>query len=452
MHAIRRRQASLYIYTPPLSTHHSVVHLSFSPCRTVSPPENRQCVCASSSKTDTLNINFSLFIYISLSGLSSIPHISLCQKAQLVGTWSVCVCFLAGGTRRGRQSAGCASSGGGSTASSSPSAASAVATGAAATTSSSIPGCTAAGSGQPTGATTAAAPAASGPATSSPGTVTGGPLLLATSNNHSGEAASGAAAGLLLGSQVAGPALSLAQQQQQQQPAAGESSCAAPASPTVSAIGSNGGKDDLHPFRPAAALSSPAIGNNATAGAGGAAATTATTATAASPKPSDLQIHQGNHHHAGGMDGKKGKAAQPSPYCDFCLGDARENKKTGGSEELVSCSDCGRSGKETRQQQQPQPQQQSHQPAGEERVKRKYTRRANHNWRWMPVCGIVMGWECGGGLIVGGTGAPDYGFWMDGSWDWVEILFLLENVSIWESDVRGSGSYRRVIAFNATYW
>ncbi|XP_061934147.1 zinc finger protein ubi-d4 A isoform X2 [Apis cerana] len=40
---------------------------------------------------------------------------------------------------------------------------------------------------------------------------------------------------------------------------------------------------------------------------------------------------------------KAGKSAQPSPYCDFCLGDARENKKTGGSEELVSCSDCGRS-------------------------------------------------------------------------------------------------------------
>lgn len=54
-------------------------------------------------------------------------------------------------------------------------------------------------------------------------------------------------------------------------------------------------------------------------------------------------------------------SAQPSPYCDFCLGDARENKKTGGSEELMSCSDCGRSGKP------------------EEKIKRKYTRRANHN-------------------------------------------------------------------------
>ncbi|XP_008554531.1 zinc finger protein DPF3 isoform X2 [Microplitis demolitor] len=56
----------------------------------------------------------------------------------------------------------------------------------------------------------------------------------------------------------------------------------------------------------------------------------------------------GNHPAAGQIhDKKSGKAAQPSPYCDFCLGDARENKKTGGSEELVSCSDCGRSGHPT---------------------------------------------------------------------------------------------------------
>ncbi|XP_042206610.1 zinc finger protein ubi-d4 B-like isoform X4 [Homarus americanus] len=40
--------------------------------------------------------------------------------------------------------------------------------------------------------------------------------------------------------------------------------------------------------------------------------------------------------------GEKNRA-QPSPYCDFCLGDATMNKKTGESEELVSCSDCGRS-------------------------------------------------------------------------------------------------------------
>ncbi|KAJ8956976.1 hypothetical protein NQ318_012140 [Aromia moschata] len=41
------------------------------------------------------------------------------------------------------------------------------------------------------------------------------------------------------------------------------------------------------------------------------------------------------------------KKAAPSPYCDFCLGDTRENKKTGGQEELVSCADCGRSGHPT---------------------------------------------------------------------------------------------------------
>ena len=31
-------------------------------------------------------------------------------------------------------------------------------------------------------------------------------------------------------------------------------------------------------------------------------------------------------------------------YCDFCLGDELENKKSGMKEELVSCADCGRSG------------------------------------------------------------------------------------------------------------
>lgn len=39
--------------------------------------------------------------------------------------------------------------------------------------------------------------------------------------------------------------------------------------------------------------------------------------------------------------------ATPSPYCDFCIGDVKENKKTGIPEELVSCSDCGRSGHPT---------------------------------------------------------------------------------------------------------
>uniref|UniRef100_A0A8C9VPB2 D4, zinc and double PHD fingers family 2, like n=1 Tax=Scleropages formosus TaxID=113540 RepID=A0A8C9VPB2_SCLFO len=36
--------------------------------------------------------------------------------------------------------------------------------------------------------------------------------------------------------------------------------------------------------------------------------------------------------------------AVPNNYCDFCLGDSKVNRKTGQSEGLLSCSDCGRSG------------------------------------------------------------------------------------------------------------
>lgn len=43
----------------------------------------------------------------------------------------------------------------------------------------------------------------------------------------------------------------------------------------------------------------------------------------------------------------KRKRQTVSAYCDFCLGDSDENKKTGESEELISCSDCGRSGHPT---------------------------------------------------------------------------------------------------------
>ncbi|KAF9787715.1 hypothetical protein SFRURICE_016922 [Spodoptera frugiperda] len=43
--------------------------------------------------------------------------------------------------------------------------------------------------------------------------------------------------------------------------------------------------------------------------------------------------------------GEGKKDVTPSPYCDFCLGDDNENKKTGTPEKLVSCADCGRSGK-----------------------------------------------------------------------------------------------------------
>jgi zinc finger protein ubi-d4 len=43
-----------------------------------------------------------------------------------------------------------------------------------------------------------------------------------------------------------------------------------------------------------------------------------------------------------GPDGKE--RAVSLGYCDFCLGDAAENKKTHEAEELVSCAECGRSG------------------------------------------------------------------------------------------------------------
>ncbi|XP_064100468.1 zinc finger protein ubi-d4 B-like isoform X1 [Macrobrachium nipponense] len=45
--------------------------------------------------------------------------------------------------------------------------------------------------------------------------------------------------------------------------------------------------------------------------------------------------------------GASKKKVSASPYCDFCLGDSSENKKTGSPESLVSCADCGRSGHPT---------------------------------------------------------------------------------------------------------
>ncbi|XP_014285441.1 zinc finger protein ubi-d4 B isoform X3 [Halyomorpha halys] len=47
------------------------------------------------------------------------------------------------------------------------------------------------------------------------------------------------------------------------------------------------------------------------------------------------------------MEQNEKERAPPSAYCDFCLGDAVSNKKSGQPEELLSCSDCGRSGHPT---------------------------------------------------------------------------------------------------------
>ena len=58
----------------------------------------------------------------------------------------------------------------------------------------------------------------------------------------------------------------------------------------------------------------------------------------------------GGHHEV--VDRSKMKTihgkeiAKSLGYCDFCLGDATSNKKTGKPEELVSCAECGRSGKQ----------------------------------------------------------------------------------------------------------
>ena len=59
--------------------------------------------------------------------------------------------------------------------------------------------------------------------------------------------------------------------------------------------------------------------------------------------PAD-EARTGSNGNSEDPDGNDSKRATPSTYCDFCLGHATENKKTGLPEELVSCSDCGRSG------------------------------------------------------------------------------------------------------------
>ncbi|KAI1285302.1 Zinc finger protein ubi-d4 [Halotydeus destructor] len=52
---------------------------------------------------------------------------------------------------------------------------------------------------------------------------------------------------------------------------------------------------------------------------------------------------ENNEAFEGNRPNSKKPAASPSQYCDFCLGDSVENKKTKSAESLVSCSDCGRS-------------------------------------------------------------------------------------------------------------
>ncbi|NXD88826.1 REQU protein, partial [Halcyon senegalensis] len=65
-----------------------------------------------------------------------------------------------------------------------------------------------------------------------------------------------------------------------------------------------------------------------------------------SPRPLPTPPARNSTTVSGSFPAKKGPdgLALPNNYCDFCLGDSKINKKTGQPEELVSCSDCGRSG------------------------------------------------------------------------------------------------------------
>ncbi|XP_039307703.1 zinc finger protein DPF3 isoform X2 [Solenopsis invicta] len=123
---------------------------------------------------------------------------------------------------------------------------------------------------------------------------------------------------------AAGTASQPQQSQQQQQLQTAVQTPIAPVSPTVPAI-----KEDHLPT--ASSPGGTAVSSLSSAESAG--------TTGGPPTPGGPNSEK----KAGG----KSSAAQPSPYCDFCLGDATQNKKTGGSEELVSCSDCGRSGHPT---------------------------------------------------------------------------------------------------------
>ncbi|XP_026815798.1 zinc finger protein neuro-d4 isoform X2 [Rhopalosiphum maidis] len=79
----------------------------------------------------------------------------------------------------------------------------------------------------------------------------------------------------------------------------------------------------------------------------------AASSTASSTFPSTTTPTKTSHNKAVSREGytktKSGgnnKSANPSPYCDFCLGDEVSNK-SGQPEILISCSDCGRSGHPT---------------------------------------------------------------------------------------------------------
>lgn len=91
------------------------------------------------------------------------------------------------------------------------------------------------------------------------------------------------------------------------------------------------------PLHPSPSAAGPQVSSGARSSPLPPAATQSAAGTEERPKSSSDDGFGGNRPPG------KGPIAAPSDYCDFCLGDSVENKKTKSAEILVSCSDCGRS-------------------------------------------------------------------------------------------------------------
>jgi len=65
------------------------------------------------------------------------------------------------------------------------------------------------------------------------------------------------------------------------------------------------------------------------------------------PQPAFQPPPQQHTHHPQQQQQQQPQRAESSGYCDFCLGDSVQNKKTGAPEQLIACSICGRAGHPT---------------------------------------------------------------------------------------------------------
>jgi zinc finger protein ubi-d4 len=95
------------------------------------------------------------------------------------------------------------------------------------------------------------------------------------------------------------------------------------------------------PASPSQPYSQPSVVSSLLSGTRASPISSLTPAAGAGPPAS--QVPPEGSEFGGNRPKGKGSVASPSNYCDFCLGDSVENKKTKSAESLVSCSDCGRS-------------------------------------------------------------------------------------------------------------